>query len=57
MKKTYINPTLEVVKITAPQLMAGSLNPNSGSGSVTEESVSEGTPGESRFFDFDDEEF
>ena len=24
MKKTYINPNMEVVKITAPQLMSGS---------------------------------
>ncbi len=48
MKKTYINPEMEIVILNAKyQLMAGSI-----------QSISDETPSEwgSRDFDFDDEE-
>lgn len=51
MKKTYINPTMKVVKIHTRQMLASSpnavLNPNAevGAGDI-----------EGRYFDFDDDE-
>lgn len=48
MKKTYINPSMEVVKVSALSMICGSLDPKNLSGSVTEQSVTSGTAGESR---------
>ena len=57
MKKIYSNPSLEVVKIaTAHQMLAGSLDPMGGKGTVSNEKVTDGTPGESRFGWFDEDE-
>ena len=53
MKKTYINPSIKVVKIEYHhQMLAGSLDPEHNRGTVSEESVTSGTAGEGRFFDF-----
>lgn len=58
MKKIYFKPSTEVTSISTVQFIAGSLDPNSGTGSVTEEQVTDGTPGESRRFSiWDDEEY
>ena len=58
MKKTYINPEMEVVKIASQsQMMAGSLNPEGGSGTISEENAPADGDGEARggfFFDDDD---
>ena len=59
MKKTYINPNIEVVKIASQmQIMAGSFTTN-GDGDVTAgELIDENATGAglSRSFDFDDDE-
>ncbi len=53
MKKTYIIPEMEIIKIGHQQhLMAGSLNPGSNSGTINEDPVPDGTPGEGRYYDF-----
>ena len=53
----YIKPTTTVMAIAAQQMMAGSLNPTAGTGSVTEEMVTSGTAGESKGgFLWDDDE-
>lgn len=49
MKKTYINPTIEIVKVPATQLLAGS-DPKLGSSFQSGETVL------SRSIDIDDEE-
>lgn len=51
MKKTYINPEIEIVKIKAQQLLAGSTLGIDESVEITDESKLL-----SREFDFDDEE-
>ena len=53
MKKTYINPNMQIVQIATQQMLAGSLNPNSGSGSVNETSAPADVDGEGHFGDFD----
>ena len=53
MKKTYINPNIEVVKIASQmQMLAGSNR----SLNITNGKVEENTPGEARAFDFFDED-
>ena len=57
MKKQYINPTIQIVKIEGRRMLSGSLDMVNNTGTVSESSVSEGTAGESRgFFGFGDEE-
>ena len=57
MKKTYINPNIEVVKIAShAQMLAGSLTPGAGKGTVNETDAPSGVDGEARLFDFDDED-
>ena len=53
MKKTYINPTIEVVKLQMHQQMLTGSNPE-----VTYDSSESIDPGsvEGRYFDFDDED-
>ena len=51
MKKTYINPEIEIVKIKAQQLLAGSTLGIDESVEITDESKLL-----SREFDFDDDE-
>lgn len=43
MKKIYTAPSVEVVLIRPSHMIMGSLNPEKGTGSVTEEFVPEGT--------------
>ena len=54
MKKTYINPTLEVVKIQTVGMLAGSLGQNDTSASVN--GSGEYTNQLGRDYDFDDED-
>ena len=55
MKKTYINPQMEVIKVaTAQQVLAGSLDPENGSGTVGGPAPS-GHDAEGRRYDFDDD--
>lgn len=58
MKKTYINPETTIVIVSMHSMIcaSGSLNPTHGSGNVSETSVEEGTPGESRRGIFWDDE-
>ena len=57
MKKIYNAPSVEVVLIRPSRMIMGSLNPENGTGSVTEKFVTEGTDGEARggFTWYDDE--
>ena len=48
MKKTYINPEIEVVTVKSQQLLAGSLGRGEGSLNASQ--------ADARDFDFDDEE-
>ena len=48
MKKTYINPEIEVVTVKSQQLLAGSLGRGEGSLNPSQ--------ADARDFDFDDEE-
>ena len=48
MKKTYINPELEVVKIQTMQMMAASLT-------ITDETISDPSEFDAPSFDFSDE--
>lgn len=48
MKKTYINPNIEVVKIATQQMLAGSLNPSAGTGKVNDIDAPDGDPAEGR---------
>ena len=54
MKKTYINPTMEVVKIQINQMLAASPGVETGDGLGNGYNSSDVTYG--RDFDFDDEE-
>jgi hypothetical protein len=57
MKKTYINPSVEVITAKTSAMICGSnLNPNAGTGTVNETAVESGTAAESRSSWFDDEE-
>ncbi len=56
MKKIYINPRTEVLQIETQSMIAGSLDPENNRGSVFEEQVSNGTPGEARRNSFWDED-
>ena len=51
MKKTYINPTINVVKIHTQQMLAVSAGSNTLDPSLTTDTY------DSREFDFDDEDF
>ena len=54
MKKTYINPEMEIIKIQSQQqMLAGSLNPGSGSGSVSDTPAPGDVPAEAPFDEFD----
>lgn len=54
MKKIYINPNMEVVKIASQtQMLAGSLNPSESKGTVNESDAPEGVDGEAHGFGFD----
>ena len=58
MKKKYINPTIEVVKIQTVGMLAGSpLDPQNNSGYVLEDLAPENGTAESRGGFFDDEEY
>jgi len=46
MKKIYMAPSVEVVLIRPSHMIMGSLNPEKGTGSVTDESVPVNTPAE-----------
>ena len=46
MKKIYTAPSVEVVLIRPSHMIMGSLNPEKGTGSVTDESVPVNTPAE-----------
>ena len=49
MKKTYIIPSVEIVNVSANTMICGgSLDPKNGRGTVSTESVTSGTAGESR---------
>ena len=50
MKKTYINPEMEIVKIQTMQMLAASDTQLNINGTP----VDDGTPGEGREFDFDE---
>lgn len=50
MKKIYTAPSVEVVLIRPSHMIMGSLNPEKGTGSVTEEFVPEGTTGEAHSY-------
>ena len=52
MKKTYINPTIEVVRIATQQMLATS----DGTPQTSNEVVRDGDPVFGRDFDFDDED-
>ena len=54
MKKTYINPSMEVVKLQMHQQMLAGSNPDVTYDS-SEESIAPGSV-EGRYYDFDDEE-
>ena len=54
MKKTYINPTLEVVKIATQQMLASSINIETKTAGLSEESADEGVDASARGFDWDD---
>ncbi len=53
MKKTYINPNIEVLKIATQQMLAGSLNPGAGTGKVYTDSAPGGVAAEGHDDDFD----
>ena len=53
MKKTYINPTIEVVKIATQQMLATS----DGTPQTSNEAVRDGDSVFGRELDFDDEEY
>lgn len=53
MKKTYINPNMEIVEVKMQQMLAGSLNPGSGSGSVSDDPAPGDVPAEAPFNDYD----
>ena len=52
MKKTYINPTIEVVKLQTMQMLATS----DGTPQTSNDAVRSGDPVFGRDFDFDDDE-
>ena len=56
MKKTYINPSTEVINVSTCSILSGSLDPNGGRGTVSEQSVASGTAGEARGGSWDDED-
>lgn len=57
MKKTYLNPTINVVEVKMEQLLGdASLNPTGGRGTVSDSFVSSGTAGEARGGSWDDED-
>ena len=56
MKKTYINPELEVVKLQTMQMLAASLSLNSDSSDIVDDESDILAPG-FEGFDFDDESF
>ena len=56
MKKTYINPSVEIITLSACSMICGSLNPEGGRGTVSEEFVTSGTAGEARGGYWDDED-
>ena len=54
MKKTYINPTMEIVEVNMQQqMLAGSLNPGSNSGSVSETPAPGDVPAEGHYDEYD----
>ena len=55
MKKTYINPTIEVVKLQMHQQMLTGSNPEVTYDSSEESTIAPGSV-EGRYYDFDDEE-
>lgn len=53
MKKIYSNPKLEVVKVATQQMLAGSLDPSKGTGTVNNTSATYGADAEGHGSDFD----
>jgi len=54
MKKTYINPNMEIVEVKIQQqMLAGSLDPGSGSGSVSDAPAPVDVDAEGHFDEFD----
>ena len=55
MKKTYINPTIEVVKIATQHMLAGS--PGSQTLNPEDEQITNENQVGGRFFEFEEEEY
>lgn len=55
MKKQYINPAIVIVKVEVQHLMAGSLDPEKGTGTASQQDAPGGIEAESRRGGFWDE--
>jgi len=52
MKKQYINPTTEIIKVDAQPMMQGSIKTDGNPTTLSSESNTEGADGEARGFGF-----
>lgn len=52
MKKQYINPTTEIIKVDAQPMMAGSIKTNGDPTTVSSEQNTEDVEGEAKGFSF-----
>ena len=56
MKKTYMHPSMKVISVSTHSMLCGSLDPDNLRGTVSEQSVTNGTAAESRRGSFWDDE-
>ncbi len=56
MKKIYNKPVIELLTVEMQNMIAASLTPGENTGTISEDPVPGGTPGEARSFEFWDDE-